>query len=196
VSFVDVVIRQAHPGPGVPTYQSFEQKWHDARRYQLEEGVPWTVLIDDLEGTIHRSYGGLADPTYLLDAEGYVAYYNMWTHVPILHRAIAMLLGQGGRGVVMKGIDSRPHFLASITDGWRALRRGLPQSFIDLESSAPTLASGTWVGHRLRPLLAPLALRTKPLPGPIRVGFGVGVVLLVAGMRWMKRTRQVKENHR
>ncbi|HSF34406.1 MAG TPA: hypothetical protein VLK82_28600 [Candidatus Tectomicrobia bacterium] len=196
MSFVDVVVRQAHPGPGVPAYQSFEQKWLDARRYQLEEAIPWTVLIDDLEGTIHRAYGGLADPTYLLDAEGHVAYYNMWTHVPVLHRAIAMLLGQGGRGVVMRGIDNRPHFFASITDGWRALRRGLPQSFIDLESSAPMLASGTWVGHRLRPLLAPLAIRTKPLPGPVRFGFGVGVVLCVAGIRRLSRARYVKENHR
>jgi hypothetical protein len=189
VHFVDILIRQAHPGPEVPAYQHFEQKWHDARRYQQEEGIPWTVLIDDLEGTTHQLYGGLADPTYLIDAEGYVAFYNMWTHVPTLHQAIVTLLKQGGRGVVRGGIDSRPHFLPSIADGWRGLSRGLPQSFIDLETSAPALASGTWLGHRLRPLLAPLALRTEPLPRFLRFGLAVGTGLLLAGVRRMKRTR-------
>jgi len=34
-------------------------------------------------------------------------YYNMWTHVPTLHTAIAALVGQGGRGVTTGG--PRPH---------------------------------------------------------------------------------------
>jgi hypothetical protein len=189
VHFVDIVIRQAHPGPEVPAYWSFEQKWHDAMRYQQEEGIPWVVLVDDLEGTAHQLYGGLADPSYLLDNEGYVAFYNMWTHVPTLHQAITALLAQGGRGVVMGGVDNRPHFLPSIADGWRGLARGLPQSFIDLETSAPTLASGTWLGHRLRPLLAPLALRTEPLPRILRVGLTAGLGVLLTGARRMTRPR-------
>jgi hypothetical protein len=189
VHFVDILIRQAHPGPAVPPYESFEQKWHDAWRYQQEEEIPWTVLIDDLEGTMHRAYGGLADPTYLIDAEGYVAFYGMWTHVPTLHRAIAALLGQGGRGVVKGGIDSYPHLLPSITDGWRGLSRGLPQSFIDLELSAPTLASGTWLGHHLRPLLAPLTLRAQPLPGPVRLTLAFGTAVLVFAIQRLKRQR-------
>jgi hypothetical protein len=189
VHFVDVAIRQAHPGPAVPAYHSAEQKWRDAWRYQQEESIPWTVLIDDLEGTTHRAYGGLADPTYLIDSEGKVAFYNMWTHVPTLHRAIMTLLRQGGQGVVMRGSDSTPHLLPSLADGWRGLRRGLPQSFIDLETAAPTFASGTWLGHHIRPVLAPLALRAKPLPWPVRFGLAVGVVLWRAGLRRMRRSR-------
>lgn len=187
--FVDILIRQAHPGPEVPPYQHFEQKWQDALRYQREEGIPWDVLVDDLEGTTHQLYGGLADPTYLIDAEGNVAFYNMWTHVPTLHRAITTLMRQGGRGVVIRGIDSRLHVLPSFADGWRGLRRGLPQSFIDLETSAPTLASGTWLGHWLRPLLAPLALRAKPLPGPLRFSIALGAALLVTAVGRLYRQR-------
>ena len=189
MSFVDIFIRQAHPGPEVPAYETIEQKWHDAKRYQEEENIPWTVLVDDLEGTTHQAYGGLADPTYVIDADGLVAFYNMWTHVPTVHRAIAALLRQGRRGVVMGGIDNRPHLLSSVTDGWRGLRRGLPQSYIDLETSAPTLASGTWLGHRLRPLLAPIALRAQPLPRPIRVSLGLGAALLAFVVGRLNRQR-------
>ena len=70
--FIDVVIRQAHPGPEVPAYDTFEQKLHDAERYRREEAIPWPVLVDDLEGTVHQAYGGLADPTYLIDRDGRV----------------------------------------------------------------------------------------------------------------------------
>jgi hypothetical protein len=188
VHFVDVFIRQAHPGPAVPPYRAFEQKWTDAQRYQREEGVPWTILIDDIEGTTHRLYGGLADPTYLIDADGRVAFYNMWTHVPTLHRAIAALLGQGGRGIVLGGIDNWPHLLPSMTEGWRGLRRGLPQSFIDLETAAPMMASSTWLGYRLRRVLAPLTLRAKPLPAPLRFGLTLGAALMILAFR--RRNRQ------
>lgn len=177
--FIDVVIRQAHPGPEVPAYDTFEQKLHDAERYRREEAIPWPVLVDDLEGTVHQAYGGLADPTYLIDRDGRVAYYNMWTHAPTLHRALTALMRQGGRGVVMDGIDHVPHMLAAMTDGWKGIRRGLPQSLVELELASPGMGIGLWLGHRLRPVLAPLTLRARPLPTSARVGLAAAAVLAV-----------------
>ena len=68
-----MLVRQAHPGPRVPPYRSLEQKLQDAHSYQRDEGIPWPVLVDDLAGTVHQVYGRLADPTYLIDADGRVA---------------------------------------------------------------------------------------------------------------------------
>lgn len=178
VHFVDVLIRQAHPGPSVRPYRDFAQKQRDARTYQME--VPYSVLIDDLAGTTHQVYGGLADPTYLIDADGRVAFYNMWTHAPTLHTMLKKLFQQGGRGVIESGYDRTPHILASLTDGWKGLRRGLPQSFIELELASPGVASGTWVGYQMRSVLAPLTLRAKPLPIAVKVGLAVGVGALFA----------------
>ena len=62
------MVRQAHPGPEFPPYERFEQKARDARTYREEDGIPWPVLVDGLEGTVHRAYGGLSDPTYLIDS--------------------------------------------------------------------------------------------------------------------------------
>lgn len=195
VHFVDVLIRQAHPGPSVEPYRTFDDKMANARRYQQE--VAPRVVVDDLPGTVHQTYGSLADPTYLIDAEGRVAFYNMWTHAPTLHTAITALLDQGGRGVVLGGYDRLPHVLASMTDGWRGLRRGLPQSFTDLETAAPGVASGSWLGFQLRPLLAPLTLRAEPLPAPVKAGLAIGAAaLLLIGARALAReprpTRKMK----
>ncbi len=169
VQFIEVLIRQAHPGPDTPPYRTFEEKLADGRRYKDVEGLPWPLLVDDLEGTVHQAYGGLADPTYLIDVDGRVAFYDTWTHAPTLHRAIETLLRQGGRGVVGKGTDRVPHVLPAMTDGWRGIRRGLPQSFTDLEAAAPGMGTGLWLGHKARPLLAPLTLRARPLPLAVRL---------------------------
>jgi hypothetical protein len=184
VQFVDVIVRQAHPGPGVREYRRFEQKLRDARCYEQEETIPWTVLVDDLAGTVHQRYGALADPTYLLDADGRVAYYNLWTYAPALHEAIGALLDRGGRGVVRGGINRQVYPVAALTDGWRGLRRGLAQSFIDLELITPGSASAIWLGYQLRPLLAPLTLRAEPLPAAARIGItAAGIGALVLGAR-------------
>jgi hypothetical protein len=115
---VDVVIRQAHPGPGVPHYETFEQKARDGERYRREEGIPWLILVDDLRGTVHQVYGGLADPTYLIGSDGRVAFYNMWTHGPSLNAAIRELLARGGTGVVQgDGLNRWPYMGAAMTDG-------------------------------------------------------------------------------
>lgn len=184
-----MVIRQAHPGPGVEPYTDLAQKMRDGERYLVEEGIPWPVLVDDLAGTVHQVYGGLADPTYLIDADGRVAFYNMWTHAPTLHRSLTQLFRQGERGVVNGGIDHVMHMLPAVADGWRALRRGSPQSFIDLETAAPGLASSIWLGYRMRPLLAPVALRAEPLPPSARIALGAGALALLALAMQRRRRR-------
>ncbi len=180
MQFIDVLIRQAHPGGDVPAYDSFEQKFRDGEKYKHDDRIEFPVLVDDLEGTTHQVYGGLADPTYLIDADGRISFYNMWTHAPTLYEAIEELLAQDGHGVVMGGIHRTPHLLSTMTDGWKGLRRGFPRSFIELELSAPGMASLPWLGYQIRPLLAPLTLRGKPLPTSAKIGLAIGAGVLIA----------------
>ena len=174
------MIRQAHPGPGAPAYETIDQKTRDAEKFSTEDNYSYPVLIDDVEGSTHQVYGGLADPTYIIDSDGRVAFYCLWTHAPTLHTALEKLAEKGGRGVVMGGVHRTPHMLSSMADGWRGLKRGLPQSFIELELSAPGMASLPWLGHFIKPLLAPVALRSRPIPTPVKIGMAVGAAALIA----------------
>ena len=181
MNFVDVLIRQAHPGGDVQTYETFEQKFRDGERYKHDDNIEFPVLVDDLKGATHQVYGGLADPTYLIDRDGRVSFYCLWTHAPTLFQAIEELLNQGGRGVVKgDGIHRTPHLAASMTDGWRGLRRGFPISLVELELSAPGVGIGTWLGYQIRPLLAPLTLRGKPLPTGAKIGLAIGAGAILA----------------
>lgn len=96
-------IRQAHPGERRSAYRNDAHKAQEARQYHQDEALPWPVLIDDLGGTTHQTYGNMSDPVYLIDADGRVAFYGMWTHVPTLKRAIDALLAHGGRDMPAAG---------------------------------------------------------------------------------------------
>ncbi|MGV3724553.1 MAG: hypothetical protein ACO1SX_26965 [Actinomycetota bacterium] len=180
VQFLDVIVRQAHPGPGAPAYESLEQKLEDARDYQHREAIPWAVTADDLDGSHHKTYGGLADPTYLIGADGRVSFYNMWTYAPSLNEALKELIANGGSGVVHGGIDRTPYLAPAMVHGWPGLEMGLPQSVIDMETAFPGTAVGSWFGYQLRPVLGGMTSRIEPLPTPLKVGLAAGAVALVA----------------
>lgn len=177
-----MIIRQAHPGPKAPPYRDYDSKVADARFYAQHLQIPWTVLADDLPGMVHQVYGGLSDPTYLIGSDGRVAHYNIWTNVPTLHVALSELECNGWTGTTKGGTSTLPQMMAAAVFGWPALRRGLPDSYIDLETAAPGLASIAWLGRRFRFLLAPLASRHRPLPAPARGGVAAVAGVLAVGL--------------
>jgi hypothetical protein len=172
VHFLDIFIRQAHPGPCVPSYSSYEQKLEDARIYTECDCLPWQVLVDDLAGSVHQAYGGPANPSYVISSEGRISFYNIWTHAPSLHRALEELTSREAACVVRGGIDKKLHIMAMMVAGWPAIERGLPQSFSDLESTLPGSAYGLKAGYKLKPALSPIALRARPLSTTARAAMG------------------------
>ena len=192
MQFAEVQVRQAHPGPGVQRHTSAAEKHRDAHAYVREHAVPWPVLVDELEGAVHRQYALLPDPSFLIGTDGRIAFIDYWTHAPTLHRALERLMEMGGRGVV--GESRAMHPLATMTDGWPAIRRGLPQSFVELETAGPGFASSVWLGWQLRGVLGPLARRGTPLPRGQRLALGTAAVAIGAtaaalAMRGRSRAR-------
>ena len=190
VQFLDIMVRQAHPGERRPAYTSYAQKLADARAFQQKDGIPWPVLADDLDGTVHRRYGGMSDPVYLIDAAGRVAFYGMWIDGPRLRQAIEELLAQGGVGApVAGGIDRRPHMASALVEGWRTLSRGGVRAVVDLALSFPPLALAVLLGYPMRPLFRPLVARTTPLPRPVRLAVWGTLVAGGALALWGLRRR-------
>ncbi len=182
------MVRQAHPGERRPAYTSYEQKLADAREFQREEGIAWPVLADDLDATVHRAYGGMSDPVYLIDAAGRVAFYGMWIDWPRLGRALEELLARGGvGGPVAGGIDRRPHMASAFVEGWRTLSRGGRRAVVDLLLSYPLPGALVFPGYLARPLLRPLLVRATPLPPALRLalwgGLAGAMALVLAGRR-------------
>jgi hypothetical protein len=191
VQFLDVVVRQAHPGERRGAYRSYAEKMDDARHYQEEESVTWPVVVDDMAATVQRSYGGLSASVYLIDAEGRVAFYGMWGQALPLRRAIDDLLARCGTGAPAgQGIDRVPHLGAAIVAGRGGPARGGRRALLDLELGFPSANLLMAVGHIGRPVLGPLVLRTTPPPAPVRVALRASFAASIAAVVWTIRQRR------
>ena len=74
-----VYTRESHPGENFTHHSSYEQKLDHARKLRQLEGVTVPILVDDLEGTLHRKFGLLSNMIYLINREGIIVYRSNWT---------------------------------------------------------------------------------------------------------------------
>jgi hypothetical protein len=197
VQFVDLVVRQAHPGERHGAYRAYTTKLEEARRYREEEAVAWPVAVDDLGGTVQRDYKGMCAPIYLIDGDGRVAFYGMWGWAPPLRRALDELLARGGVGAPAgQGLDRIPHLAAAIAFGQGGPARGGLRALFDLELGFPGAMLLMSAGWFARPLLAPLVLRTTPLPARTRAGLLTALAAGGAAVCWAAWNRRRRAGDR
>src|SRR5262245_53362232 len=79
--FLFIYVREAHPDtfPDHPAHRAFEQKHEHARDLQRKFTTPRTVLVDGLDGEMHRAWGGLPNMSWVIDHTGRVAFKAGWT---------------------------------------------------------------------------------------------------------------------
>jgi hypothetical protein len=193
VQFIEVLVRQAHPGERHSAYRTSAEKLADAWSYQQEEGTAWPVLIDDVEASAQSAYGGTAASIYLIDSMGRVAFCGVWGPSPLLRRAIEELLANGPP--VQISMDRVPHLGAAIVYGRRGPASGGRRALMDLELGFPGATLLFALGGAARPVLGPIVLRTAPLPRTTRnalivlSSLSVGLMVLEVG-RLRKRTKR------
>ena len=79
--FLFIYTRETHPEqfPDFPPHRSMEQKLQHVREMQERQQSPRTILVDALEGDVHRMYGGMPNMSWILDHTGRVVYKADWT---------------------------------------------------------------------------------------------------------------------
>jgi hypothetical protein len=76
---VFIYTREAHPGENVLHHDSFVRKLACASRLAEEAGIGRDILVDDLDGTVHRAYGLMPNMTWVIGRGGRIAYKANWT---------------------------------------------------------------------------------------------------------------------
>ncbi len=66
VSFLLLYTRESHPAENYRSHSSLEQKIAYARDLQRLEGVSFPVIVDHLDGRIHRAYGVWPNALYVI----------------------------------------------------------------------------------------------------------------------------------
>ena len=92
-----IYTREAHPGENVGHHDSLERKLACAKLLAEEAGIGRDILVDDLDGTVHRAYGLMPNMTWVIGRGGRVAYKANWTSAANVEAfLVRFLAGQAG----------------------------------------------------------------------------------------------------
>lgn len=89
VEFLVVYVREAHPGERLPQHKSFADKLRAAKLLPARYQEHRRVLIDTLEGDMHRAYGAMPNVVYVINPDGIVHYRCDWMHIEGLREALS-----------------------------------------------------------------------------------------------------------
>src|SRR5262249_52159442 len=175
VAFLSVYVREAHPGARYPQPATLDEKIAHAQEYQRRDSIRWTIAVDDIDGSFHRSLGPKPNAAYFVDADGYIAFRVLWSNDESgLRQGFAVLLSPDPRSragdrearvvPMLRGTGVMDEVLGAAGEpALRDLRREMP----------PVYA------------LAKLAAAFRPLPPLARVMSVLGVVALSgAAIAW------------
>lgn len=80
-AFFLLYTRESHPAENFSAHQSFEQKLAYARELQRLEDIQLPILVDHLDGRIHRAYGAWPNALFVIHKDGRLVFRsNMANH--------------------------------------------------------------------------------------------------------------------
>ncbi|HEU5336614.1 MAG TPA: deiodinase-like protein [Terriglobales bacterium] len=194
VQFLFVYVREAHPGDELPAHRSLEDKAEAAELFCEEEDVEMPVLIDKLDGKVHRQYGGMPNSSYLIDKSGKVAFRATWTRPSLLEEAIDELLEtqeESGEehAVVHGGEDTSLPRRYGMLHAHRALERGGPEAVRDFKDALGTTGRVAMATSRVA---EPMMLHPVKALTAVAISGGVIVGALYAGMKLRQKRLQMR----
>jgi len=102
-------------------------------------GVDWPVLVDDLDGTVHRLLDTKQNSIHILDSDGTILFRALFARDPAVTRAItAILQGQRGRTQARGRLVGAMRSIGFIEE---TLRRAGPRAYGDAIKAVPPMAA-------------------------------------------------------
>ena len=194
VEFLFVYVREAHPGEELPAHDSMKDKIEAAELLREEEEVEMPILVDELDGTVHRRYGGLPNPTYLIDKTGRVAFRALWTRPSVIEEALDELLQRQeedeGEHIVVRDGEYRSFPVRyGMLHSHRALERGGKRAVREFRSAMG--APGRLAVATSR-MAEPVTLHPfRVLAGAVITGTVI-IAGIIAGLKLRERRLQMR----
>ena len=194
VQFLFVYVREAHPGEKIPAHRSQTDKREAAEFFREEEDVEMPVLVDDLDGRVHRKYGKMPNPTYVIDKSGRVAFRALWTKASVIAEALEELLNaQESRGdehvIVRDGETKAMPMTYAILNSHRALERGGVKAIREFREG---LGRPGKIAHSAGRYVGPVVLN----PGKTLTVAGLTAAVISGGLYvgWRLRKARLKKS--
>ncbi len=188
IAFLFVYVREAHPGEKLGPHHSQENKEEAAERFREEEEVDIPILVDEVNGRIHKKYGTLPNPAYLIDKSGRVAFRALWTRPNVMEDALDELLErqterETEHAIVHGGQDTSMPLAFAMFHAHRALDRGGRQAVEDFRRE---LGMPGRVVHTASRIVEPIGL----YPGRAIAAALIAGGVITAGLLLGRKLRQ------
>jgi peroxiredoxin len=192
VEFLFVYIREAHPGEELAAHQSMDDKVRAAETFRDEENVEFTILVDELRGRVHRKYGRMPNPTYLIDKSGRIAFRSLWSRVTGVAQALEELLEvqedrDTDHAVVNGGEDLSIPMGYALLNSHRALQRGGKRAIREFRDG---LGRSGRIAQTTARVVAPVVLN----PGRSLTAAGLAAGVIAGGLFVGYRLRRARLN--
>lgn len=90
-AFLVVYVREAHPGERTRPHRTMDEKRRLADLVARTEGIRREVLVDSVDGAVHRRWGAGYNSVFVLDAEGHVVVRRFWNEPTDVSTALAVM---------------------------------------------------------------------------------------------------------
>lgn len=192
--FLFVYVREAHPGEKLREHRSMKEKTRAAKLFRESEEVDIPIVVDDVDGKIHKKYGKLPNATYLIDKSGRVAFRSLWTRAKTIEDALDELLRvereeNTDRAVVLDGEDTSASMTYAMLHSHRALERGGKKAIRDFREE---LGQGGRFAETASRIAAPIALN----PGKALVGAALAGAVIAGGLYGGVKLREARLSRR
>ena len=113
VEFLGVYVREAIPGPELGPHTSIEEKTKRAQMLKDEHDVKFPIVVDALDGPIHKQYGMQHNAVFVISKAGVCISKSMLLDCTVLDQALDDAVAwdrlDDGETVVKKAFHERIH---------------------------------------------------------------------------------------
>lgn len=180
VAFVTLAVREAFPGAQYQQADAWEEKRRHARELKQRDALPWTVVVDDPSGTLHRQLDEKPNAVWLTDESGVIVYRGLWAGDEAgLEQALeAVAAGVRPRYAISnRRIGPMAEAIGQLRDIARRTGAGSEAEFW---RAAPPMALLGWLADLFRPL--PPKWRTASAAATLGVGLAVAATALARAL--------------
>lgn len=154
IRFVTLYVREAHPGDNYPQPDTFERKLTHARDYAQRDDISWTVMVDDVDGTLHRQLDPKPHAAYLVGSNGKVVFRTLWANEESVLREALSAVADGRQPENRERQPRVRPMLRGTGEMWRTWEQAGGHAKTDVLRQAPPVYVSARIAHLLRPLPA------------------------------------------
>jgi alkyl hydroperoxide reductase subunit AhpC len=142
VSFFLLYTRESHPAENYPAHRSWQQKLAHAGDLMLLENIRFPIIVDTLDGKIHRSYGTWPNALFVIQKDGRLIFRSNMANDRELRQFLEDLLAAddtaaAGRMLHMQYSERVIAHEADQATHRRVYERAGPKAFADYWAKRP-----------------------------------------------------------